>query len=77
MYCKCYSGYAMSLGKGAIVCFSKKQMLNTNSSTDIELVGADDALPQVLLSMHFTKSHGYYIDQKKCFKMIWQQFTFK
>ena len=35
-------------GKGAIISQSSKQKLNTSSSTTVELVGIDDALPLVL-----------------------------
>ena len=33
----------MTFGQGAIQTLSRKQKLNTKSSTDAELVGADDA----------------------------------
>ena len=43
----------MSLGKGAIYSSSQKQKINTRSSTETELVAADDMLPQVLWVKYF------------------------
>ena len=62
---KVHSGYSMSLGKDNIVSLSHKHKLKTKISTETELVGEDDALPQVLWSMYFTKAQGYCIDQKQ------------
>ena len=58
MYCKVHNGYDMSLGKLGIFSFSKKQKFNTKISTETELVGADEALQQILWSMYFTKAQG-------------------
>ena len=38
----------MSLGKGAIFSTSIKQKMNTESSTDTELIAADDLMPHIL-----------------------------
>ena len=46
------------MGKGAIFSFSKKQKLNTKSSTEAELVGVDDVLPQVLWTRKFLMAQG-------------------
>ena len=43
-----HTGIAMSLGKGTAINVSTKQKINTKSSTEAELVGADDAMPYVL-----------------------------
>jgi hypothetical protein len=40
-----HTGAMMSLGRGSISGMSKKQKLNTKSSTECELVGVDDASP--------------------------------
>ena len=37
-------GAMMSLGKGAVISFSRKQKLNVRSSTEGELVRIDEAL---------------------------------
>ena len=45
---KSHSGMTMSMGKGAITSLSRKQKLNTRSSTEAELVAVDDCMAQVL-----------------------------
>jgi hypothetical protein len=51
----------MSLGRGAIIGMSKKQKLNTKSSTECELVGVDDASPQMLWTRYCIEGKGYGI----------------
>ena len=38
---------------------SRKQKLNTKSSTQAELVGADDILSSLLWTRHFMEAQGY------------------
>ena len=38
--------------------FSQKQKLNTKSSTEAELVGADDALPSLIWTKNFMEKQG-------------------
>jgi hypothetical protein len=57
--CKGQTGAGMTLGKGAAICFSKKQKINTKSSTETELVGVDDAMPSILWSLYFIQEQGY------------------
>ena len=47
----------MTLGEGSIIAMSKKQKLNTRSSTEAELVGADDAATMILWTGLFTFLH--------------------
>ena len=56
---KSHTGGCMSLGAGAIISVSKKQKLNTKSSTEAELVGVDDVLPQVLWTRQFLLHQGW------------------
>ena len=49
---KSHSGMTMTMGKGAITLLSRKQKLNTRSSTEAELVAVDDCMSQVL-DKHF------------------------
>ena len=45
---KSHSGMSMTMGKGSITSLSRKQKLNTRSSTEAELVAVDDCMAQVL-----------------------------
>ena len=47
------------MGKGAIVSVLQKQKLNTKSSTEDKLVGADDASSLILWTNLFVESQGY------------------
>jgi hypothetical protein len=60
--CRGHTGAPMSLGKGPIIGMSKKQKINTRSSTECELVGADDAMPQVMWTRYFIEAQGFGID---------------
>ena len=53
----------MTLGRGAIQSLSRKQKLNTRSSTEGELVGADDASTLILWTKLFMEAQGYTIDK--------------
>ena len=57
------TGAMMSLGKGAVMNFSRKQKLNVCSSSEGELVGIDDALPWILWWRYFIKAQGYMVEQ--------------
>ena len=46
--CKGQTGGTMSMGKGSVVSASTRQKINTRSSTETEVVSADDMMPQVL-----------------------------
>jgi hypothetical protein len=54
-----HTGGVMSMGTGAAYSTSKKQKLNTKSSTEAELVGIDDVLPQALWTKYFLEAQGY------------------
>jgi hypothetical protein len=57
---KSHTGGVMSLGTGAAYTVSKKQKLNTKSTTKSELVGIDDVLlPQALWTKYFMEGQGY------------------
>jgi hypothetical protein len=59
---KSHTGGAMSMGLGVIYGTAKSQKLNTKSSTEAELVGTDDVMPQVLWTLYFLEAQGYKID---------------
>ena len=56
------TGGTMTFGKGAVQLLSKKQKLKTRSSTEAELVGADDVTTQILSTKHFMEAQGYTIE---------------
>jgi hypothetical protein len=51
----------MTFDQGAIQTQSRKQKLNTRSSTEAELVGGDDAITMILWTKHFMEAQGYEI----------------
>jgi hypothetical protein len=53
-----HTGGAVSIGRGVIYGTSKRQKLNTKSSTETELVGVDDVMPQVLWTLYFLEAQG-------------------
>jgi hypothetical protein len=57
-----HTGGALSLGRGVIYGTSKGQKLNTKSSTEAELVGTDDVMPQILWTLYFLEAQGYKIE---------------
>jgi hypothetical protein len=60
---KSHTGGVMSLGIGGLICKSTNQKLNTKSSTEAELVGASDYLPNALwVKMLLEAQQGYKIE---------------
>ena len=60
-------------GRCAIIRTSTKQKLNTRSSTETELVGADDVMYITIWTKYFIEAQGYkvkklipYQDNKSC-----------
>jgi hypothetical protein len=60
---KSQTGSTMSMGRGTIMNKSGKQKLNTKSSTEAELVGASDTVPQMIWTNYFLQSQGFIINQ--------------
>ena len=60
---KSHTGGIMTLGKGAVQTVSQKQKLNTKSSTEAELVGADDVVSHLMWTKHFLEAQGYECKQ--------------
>ena len=61
---KSHAGATLQFGglsKGSIVSVSRKQKLNTKSSTEAELVGADDISTLILWTELFMEAQGYPI----------------
>jgi hypothetical protein len=56
------TGAMVSFGKGMPISFSRKQKLNTRSSTESEVVGVDDAMPTVTWTRYFLEEQGYNME---------------
>jgi hypothetical protein len=56
---KSHTGGVMSFGTGGLICKSSKQKLNTKSSTEAELVGVSDYLPNTMWVKMFLEAQGY------------------
>ena len=54
-----HTGGGLTMGRGYPIAQSGKQKLNTRSSTESELVGVDDLMPEVLWSRLFLEGQGY------------------
>ena len=54
-----HSGGCISLGMGMLIMGLSKQKLNTHSSTEMELVMADDFMPQILWTNLFLEVQDY------------------
>jgi hypothetical protein len=59
--CRSHTGGAISFGRGALLCKSVKQKLNTKSSTEAETVGASDYMPNTIWVQNFMESQGYTV----------------
>jgi hypothetical protein len=60
---KSHTGGAMSLRMGIIYGTSKRQKVNTKSSTEAEVARTDDVMPQMLWTLYFLESQGYKINE--------------
>ncbi|MGC8537318.1 MAG: Ty1/Copia family ribonuclease HI, partial [Rhizomicrobium sp.] len=60
---KSHTGAVMTYGGGAAQSISRKQKLNTRSSTEAELVGADDAATMILWTKLFMEAQGHTIEK--------------
>ena len=56
------------MGKGAVTSLSRKQGMNTRSSTEAEVVGADEAVGSMLWSKLFLEEQGYPVKQNILFQ---------
>ena len=56
-----HTGAVMTMGEGAVQSTSIKQKLNTRSSCEAELVGADDASTKILWTKLFLEEQGYKV----------------
>ena len=59
---KSHMGETMSFGKGSVYSMSRKQWINTKSSTAAEIIGVDDGMPLVIWTHNFMSAQGYQIN---------------
>jgi hypothetical protein len=59
---KSHTGATMTFGKGSPITMSRKQKLNTRSSTEAELVGVDDVMNMILWTRLFLQEQGYQVE---------------
>ena len=60
---KSHTGGNMTYGQGTPMSMSRKQKLNTRSSTEAELVGPDDMSTLILWTRLFMQAQGYEIEK--------------
>jgi hypothetical protein len=65
---KSHTGGMFTLGKGAASHISSKQKINTRSSTEAELVGADDIVGPMLWTRRFLECQGYPVKDNVLFQ---------
>ena len=63
-----HTGATMSMGQGAITAISRKQGMNTRSSTEAEVVAADEIVGPMLWTKQFLECQGYPIKQNILFQ---------
>eukprot|EP00934_Nitzschia_sp_Nitz4_P008987 Nitzschia sp. Nitz4//scaffold353_size16344//11151//16190//NITZ4_008865-RA/size16344-processed-gene-0.13-mRNA-1//1//CDS//3329548925//8977//frame0 len=60
---KGHTGGTMSMGGGSVYSTSTKQKLVSRSSTESEVIGVYDVMPQVIWTSEFLRAQGYEIEQ--------------
>ena len=65
---KSHTGGVISLGKGPVFVRSSKQRLTSKSSTEAELIGVSDMLPQIIWTREFLQQQGYECKPAKIFQ---------
>ena len=63
-----HTGATMTMGKGAITSISRKQGMNTRSSTEAEVVAADEAVGPMLWTKLFLEAQGYPVKENILFQ---------
>ena len=61
--CKSHTGRAISFGWGVFLTKCQKQKLNTKSSTEGEIVGVSDLLPNMIWARMFLGEQGFILKE--------------
>ena len=56
------------MGKGELYSTTHKKKLNTNISTETELVATDEVMPQLLWERYFMEAQGYRLGSSKMYQ---------
>ena len=62
-YCHIHAGATISLWWLLVARRSKRQNLNSRSSTEAELIGSDDVIPAFLCSRSFIEAQGFKVEE--------------
>jgi len=60
---KSHTGGTFSMGKGSIYSTSTAQKIVARSSTEAELIGVHDVLPQILWTIYFLREQGITVNE--------------
>jgi hypothetical protein len=60
--CKGHRGAVFPMGKGEMSSYLRKMKVNTQSSTETELITADMFMPEMLWMLHFIRVQGYSVE---------------
>jgi hypothetical protein len=63
-----HSGGGLSQGRGFSIMSSKRQKLNTRSSTETKIVGAADFMPAICWTRYFMMAQGYGVKDNVLFQ---------
>ena len=61
--CKSHTGGAISWGWGVLLTKCQKQKLNTKSSTEGEIVGVSDFMPNMIWARMFLQEQGFVLEE--------------
>jgi hypothetical protein len=63
-----HSGGGLSVGRGFPIVSSTKQKVNIRNSTETEILGADDFMPEICWTRYFMKAQGYEVKDNVLFQ---------
>jgi hypothetical protein len=63
-----HSGGRLSMGQGFPIISSTKQKLNTCSSMETKVIGADDFMPMICWTQQFMEAQGYQVNDNILFQ---------
>ncbi len=66
--CKSHTGGAVSWGWGVLLTMCKKQKLNTKSSTEGEIVGVSDFMPNIIWARMFLEAQGIFLKENTLYQ---------